>query len=243
MSEERTTEQRIVDATYGVMVENGFDGFTTQAVADEAGVSQSLVHYYFERKEDLVVAMFENGLDYLTDAVEEEVGDDDPRDRLVGLARYIVTAEDEESLTFSRVILGLQSRAPYDERLREAQRYRMDFLRDYVEATVEEGIETGRFRAVDPAVFAAVFVAATTGGLNLTAIHGGVSRADGGAARADERDDDGGAARADERDDDGGATGANAATADQREASTAIRESDAVLEGIETIVDDFLVVR
>jgi AcrR family transcriptional regulator len=213
MSEERTTEQRIVDATYGVMVENGFDGFTTQAVADAAGVSQSLIHYYFERKEDLVVAMFENGLDYLTDAVEGEVGADDPRDRLLGLARYIVLAEDEESLTFSRVILGLQSRAPYDERLREAARYRRAFLRDYVEAAVEEGIETGRFREVDSEAFAAMFVAATTGGLNWTAIFGGEEETD----------------------------GAFTPGADGKASAQVATDADAVLAGLETVVDDFLV--
>jgi len=213
MSEERTTEQRIVDATYGVMVQDGFDGFTTQAVADEAGVSQSLVHYYFERKEDLVVAMFENGLDYLTDAVEEEVGADDPRDRLLGLARHIMVAEDEESLTFIRVILGLQSRAPYDERLREAARYRRAFLRDYVEAAVDEGIEAGRFRDVDSETFAAMFVAATTGGLNWTAIFGGEEETDETFAPGA----------------DGGAD------------ATVSTDVDAVLAGLETVVDEFLV--
>lgn len=172
MKGDHSTERRIVDSSYGVLVEHGFEDFTTQAVADAAGVSQSLVHYYFDTKEDLVLAMFESGLEYVTDEVSEDIDGDDPRDRLVGLARTLVADDDEDAIAFQRMMLGLQSKAPYDDDLREIVSYNQSFFREYVEEAVREGIENGQFREVDPEPFAAMYVAAIGGAANWKAIFG-----------------------------------------------------------------------
>ncbi|QPV64815.1 TetR/AcrR family transcriptional regulator [Halosimplex litoreum] len=168
-----STEDEIRWAAIDVLVEHGFDEFTTQAVADAAGVSQSLVHYYFETKADLVRSMFERGLDVTTAQVESAVDDDDPRERLVGLARYLLRGEGvDEPVQFNRMVLGLQSRAPYDEDLRDVVAYNHSFLREYVVEAVEEGIDSGRFREVDPEVFAAAYVAAMRSANDWRAIFG-----------------------------------------------------------------------
>ncbi|WP_135365766.1 TetR/AcrR family transcriptional regulator [Halosimplex halophilum] len=169
-----STEAEIRWAAFDVLVERGFDEFTTQAVADEADVSQSLVHYYYETKEDLVFSMFTNGLDHLTDEVRERADSDDPRERLLELARYMLRTPDdeefEEAVEFSRMLLEIEAQAPYDERLREAVEYDSEFLEGFVADTVREGIEAGQFRAVDPEPFAVTFVAAIRSGQNRRAI-------------------------------------------------------------------------
>ncbi|QLH80668.1 TetR/AcrR family transcriptional regulator [Halosimplex pelagicum] len=169
-----STEDEIRWAAFDVLVERGFDEFTTQAVADAAGVSQSLVHYYYDTKEDLVFSMFTNGLDHLTDEVRERADSDDPRERLLELARYMLrtpAGEDfEEAVEFSRMLLEIEAQAPYDERLREAVEYDSDFLEGFVADAVREGIESGQFRAVDPEPFAVTYVAAVRSGQNRRAI-------------------------------------------------------------------------
>jgi len=171
--DEPSTEDEIRWAAIGVLVERGFDEFTTQAVADAAGVSQSLVHYYFETKADLVRSMFERGLDITTAQVESAVDDDDPRERLVGLARYLLRGDGvDEPVQFNRMVLGLQSRAPYDEDLRDVVAYNHSFLREYVVEAVEQGIDSGQFREVDPEVFAATYVAAMRSANDWRAIFG-----------------------------------------------------------------------
>lgn len=172
MGDDRSTEQRIVDSSYGVLVERGFEDFTTQAVADAAGVSQSLVHYYFDTKKDLVLAMFESGLEYVTDEVDEDIDGDDPRDRLVELAYTLVADDDEDAIAFQRMMLGLQSKAPYDDDLREIVSYNQSFFREYVGEAVLEGIENGQFREVNPDSFAAMYVAAIGGATDWKAIFG-----------------------------------------------------------------------
>ncbi|ELZ29277.1 TetR family transcriptional regulator [Halosimplex carlsbadense 2-9-1] len=180
--DEPSTADEIRWAAFDVLVEDGFDAFTTQAVADEAGVSQSLVHYHYDTKEDLVFAMFTNGLDHLTDEVRERADSDDPRERLLELARYMLrTPEGEgfqETVEFSRMLLEIEAQAPYDDRLRDAVEYDSEFLEGFVTDAVEEGIESGQFRDVEPEPFAVTFVAAIRSGQNRRAIFADDERVD-----------------------------------------------------------------
>lgn len=169
-----STEEEIRWAAYGVLVENGYDEFTTQAVADAAGVSQSLVHYYFDTKADLVFALFENGLEHLLSEVEDRLDADEPQERLLELARYMLRGEEDEDfediVDFARLLLEIEAQAPYDDRLREAVAYDQDVLREYVADDVAAGVETGQFRDVDPDAFAALYVSAIRSAQNWRAI-------------------------------------------------------------------------
>lgn len=173
MNEDGPTDQRIIDAAGTVLIEKGINDFTTQAVADVADVSQSLVHYYFESKEDLLLATFEDGLDNLAEAIETNVSAENPKERLIELAQYVIRGVGiEESIRFNRMILSLDSRAPYDEDLREVVAYDQSFHQRYVVDAVEDGIETGQFRDVDPETFAAMYVAAIFKATDWKAIFG-----------------------------------------------------------------------
>ncbi|MFC7140972.1 TetR/AcrR family transcriptional regulator [Halosimplex aquaticum] len=168
---EPSTADEIRWAAFDVLVERGFDDFTTHAVADAAGVSQSLVHHYYDTKEDLVFSMFTNGLDHLTEEVRERADSDDPRERLLELARFMLREpEGDDVVEFSRMLLEIEAQAPYDDRLREAVEYDSEFLEEFVADAVAEGIESGQFRDVEPEPFAVTFVAAIRSGQNRRAI-------------------------------------------------------------------------
>jgi AcrR family transcriptional regulator len=51
------TRQRILEAARRVLAEEGSDGFTTRRVAELAGISHGMVHYHFQDKRDLVLAL------------------------------------------------------------------------------------------------------------------------------------------------------------------------------------------
>jgi AcrR family transcriptional regulator len=59
------TRRRIVDAARDVLLERGHGGASTRAVADEAGVRLSLVHYHFGGKQGLLLAVLERENDLL----------------------------------------------------------------------------------------------------------------------------------------------------------------------------------
>lgn len=49
--------QQIVDAAGRVMARKGFSGTTMKDIAAEAGIAPGLIHYYFDSKEDLLLAV------------------------------------------------------------------------------------------------------------------------------------------------------------------------------------------
>ena len=53
------TRRRIVDAARDVLLERGHAATSTRAVADEAGVRLSLVHYHFGGKQGLLLEVLQ----------------------------------------------------------------------------------------------------------------------------------------------------------------------------------------
>src|SRR4029077_4737011 len=54
------TRKRIVEAARDVLLARGYGGTSTRAVADEAGVRVSLVHYHFGSKQRLMLDVLEH---------------------------------------------------------------------------------------------------------------------------------------------------------------------------------------
>ncbi len=69
----RATVAVILDATAQVLIRAGFDGLTTNTVADVAGVSIGSVYQYFPNKMALVSALIERHLDTVHAAVFSEL--------------------------------------------------------------------------------------------------------------------------------------------------------------------------
>src|SRR6185369_17163863 len=62
----RATVDSILEATARVLVKRGFDGLTTNLVAETAGVSVGSLYQYFPNKEALVSALIEKHVEDLT---------------------------------------------------------------------------------------------------------------------------------------------------------------------------------
>jgi len=54
------TKERIIEAAYQALVKRGYHETSMKDIAAEAGVAPGLAHYYFETKEDLLVAAIEH---------------------------------------------------------------------------------------------------------------------------------------------------------------------------------------
>jgi TetR/AcrR family transcriptional regulator len=83
------TEQRILDAARTVFLTRGTAGARMQEIAQEAGVNQALLHYYFRSKEGLSSAVFRQIASRIFPALVETLGADSTIDekieRLVAL--------------------------------------------------------------------------------------------------------------------------------------------------------------
>ena len=110
------TRQRIVEAAWGVIAERGLAGMTTRHVARAAGISHGMCHYYFERKDDLVLAVVDHARRYWIDPLERFVdGTGSPMDKLEAVIRWMAEPATREVM---RVHLQLMAFSAYDDRLR-----------------------------------------------------------------------------------------------------------------------------
>lgn len=83
------TEQKILAAARNVFVRRGTAGARMQEIAQEAGVNQALLHYYFRTKERLSAAVFQlvasRVFPGLTQTLAADISLDEKIDRLIGL--------------------------------------------------------------------------------------------------------------------------------------------------------------
>lgn len=72
------TERRILRAAHSVFVRRGTAGARMQEIAEEAGVNQALLHYYFRSKDGLAAAVFREAAGRFIPGVVRVFGSDDP---------------------------------------------------------------------------------------------------------------------------------------------------------------------
>ena len=86
---EAATEQRILEAARAVFLRRGTAGARMQEIAQEAGVNQALVHYYFRTKERLAGAVFQQIASRIFPALAQTLGADisldEKIDRLIAI--------------------------------------------------------------------------------------------------------------------------------------------------------------
>ena len=78
MAKDSDTEKRILDAARTVFIRRGTSGARMQEIAEEAGVNQALLHYYFRSKERLSEAVFSEAAARMFPAIVRILAGDDP---------------------------------------------------------------------------------------------------------------------------------------------------------------------
>ena len=67
----RQKRQRLVEATAAVVARKGYAGTSMKDIAQEAGIAQGLIHYYFDSKDDLVMAVVKEACDQMLTETRE----------------------------------------------------------------------------------------------------------------------------------------------------------------------------
>lgn len=83
MTDDRQTQERILEAARLVFARSGTSGARTQEIADEAGVNKALIHYYFRTKDALAEAVFTRELATLVQPVVRTLASATPLDEKV----------------------------------------------------------------------------------------------------------------------------------------------------------------
>lgn len=144
-----STREEIMRATYRALCTHGYADLTTKAIAEESGKSTALLHYYYDTKQDLLVAFLEYLLERFRERVE--VGNDgaDPATQLATLVERLLFGPDDYR-EFQTAMLELRSQTPYNPAYREQLVENDREFTGLVADIIERGIEAGVFEDVDP---------------------------------------------------------------------------------------------
>lgn len=143
--------ERILAAAQRLFVEQGYKGLSMREIAEAVGVSKPALYHYFADKEELFLAILGSYLDIMEAVLgEARAGAASSTACLRTIVRGILKQPLEQ-----RSILRLASveMVHISEAARAAfhVRYHAQFL-DPIGAVIVEGIDSGEFRNVDPAL-------------------------------------------------------------------------------------------
>jgi TetR/AcrR family fatty acid metabolism transcriptional regulator len=149
----------ILDAAITVFARQGFHSARVSDVAAEAGVAYGLVYHYFDSKEQMLSELFSERWALLLEASQEmQRSDASPRDKLRGVASFIVESYRHEP-ELMKVIIVEVTRAANSFGRTHLPEIRAAY--DVVARIVSDAQETGDFRDdVDPDFAAMLFYGA-----------------------------------------------------------------------------------
>ncbi len=168
MSEEKEisseTRKNIMKATSRAIRKHGYAELTMDNIADEYDKCKSNLHYHYGTKENLMVDF----ISYLLEGFEKKIVPDidDPEEKLTVLIDRMLFGINGEEIPekFHAVLMEMRSQAPYDKKYREKITQNDTFIHDKVSEIIEEGIENGDFREVDPDEIATLILSTIDGG-------------------------------------------------------------------------------
>ena len=144
--------ERIINAAARLFGEKGYHRTTTSEIADAAGVAAGTIYIYFDSKESLIVAVFEEVLgshmNRLREGVEAVGGPEAKTRRLLTLGLELM----ESNPSSARIFLSQLRQS--SEMIKRVAKTSSRAYKDIIESVVEEGISTGVFRESDPVITA-----------------------------------------------------------------------------------------
>lgn len=148
----------IIEATFFCIALKGYSNITMQNIADSAGVSKGVIHYYFRNKEELFISVFEkliNDLDsHIASRVERAK---QPNDKILAVIRAVFEKV-RENKKFQVVLLDFWAHSTKNPALKAANANQYARYRHLAKKIIAEGIEKGAFRKCDPTRVASALI-------------------------------------------------------------------------------------
>jgi AcrR family transcriptional regulator len=120
-SESDPKAQKILDAVRKVLAGNGYAGTTINLVAQEAGVSRGLLHYYFKNKDEMLArvlkANMEASIVFIEDIFQTSHSAREIADRTTALLRGIMAEDSEFFCVFLEAFAAARQSAIINEQL------------------------------------------------------------------------------------------------------------------------------
>ena len=135
--------ERILEGALRAFAKKGFYNTKVSEIATEAGVADGTIYLYFKNKDDLLISLFEDRMEFLIDRLQAElsaVGDDViDRLRCVVKMHFVLAIEEPELAEFITVELRQSSKFVKEYENPRFHDY-LEILEDIVERGQSEGV-------------------------------------------------------------------------------------------------------
>jgi AcrR family transcriptional regulator len=157
------TERDILETARTVLLEEGYNSLTMQSIADRMSITDAGVHYHFETKDDLLVALVERQTDKLE--IQLESYDGPPAQRLPKLLedRYEAVKLIHKAEMPPPSFQLLSATTGSEDGVRTALASYMDTYVSMLTQTIQEGVESGVFETESPERTAKMLTAVVEG--------------------------------------------------------------------------------
>jgi len=162
-SSERSTRERILEATVALMAEIGIDRVRTRAVAERAGVNPALVHYHFGSMSALVLEAAEHALIHeLGPSLDAFASGSTIQDGIVAILAWI---EDEGRTPGSTILAEAMVKSTRDPAFRDWSTHASQRFRALILERLQMARDAGEIDRSLELESTAVLLAATLDGL------------------------------------------------------------------------------
>lgn len=150
--------EQILEVATGLFAQQGFQGTTTRQIAEGSRVTEALIFRHFPSKEELYWSVIERKINCAAPLARLQETLDAGGDDLEILSRvaFQVLERRAQDQTLSRLLLFSAL-----EKHELSERFFLHYIANYFEVLarfVQEGIDAGRFRRVDPMLAARGFL-------------------------------------------------------------------------------------
>jgi len=162
--------EEIIEAFLKVLSEKGYENATVREIAQAAGCTHRMLTHYFNTKEALVVAGVEDFIDSYAPGLEQELlKHGSPSKKMQALFDSFMNPAsfDIEQIRGWVQIWALSDNHPA---ILQAIKSWYGRIKGIIAEIVQEGIEKGEFRKVDPDMVAELILESSEGGAALAAM-------------------------------------------------------------------------
>jgi len=162
MTDER--RRQILVGIFHAVVKSGYASCTITEISQAAGVSRGILHYYFKNKKEMLLELMTSLGNVHYEGLVQILGEtDDVREKLKSIVRFHYMDESKPFHDTAGGWVEFWGQAPHDREVREIIRGIQARLRKLIAALIEEGMEQGVFRRVDPLNTASVIMSMMEG--------------------------------------------------------------------------------
>lgn len=144
---EEIRREQILQAAYRCVAQKSINGTRMKDIAREAGISQGVIHYYFQTKEKLLNQLLAWILqEYLEGALNKITREPNPLKRLITLFKYQEQVVRERAHLVT-VFYDFWVQGTKQPDVREQMKEQFGLYRKFIYEIVAEGVNMGTFKA------------------------------------------------------------------------------------------------